>query len=82
MTVRAKVVLCGVTEHSWGGKTLRFDTQYDATIPEDQRFQKATPSGHIEMQIDNPAALAQFKLGEPYYVDFSPAKLPVAGQAA
>lgn len=78
MTVRAKVVLSGVTEHRWGTKTLRFDTQYDSSIPEDQRFQTATPSGHIELQIDNPAALAQFELGSAYYVDFSPAAVPTA----
>jgi hypothetical protein len=73
MTVRAKLHLVSETQHEWGGKTLRFETRYDPAIPEDQRFQKATPSGHIELSIDNPSALEQFALGGNYYVDFTPA---------
>mgnify|MGYP003396251839 CR=1 FL=1 len=71
--VRAKLVLQEITDCSWGGKRIKFQTQYDSSIPEDQRFQKATPTGSAEFQIDNPAALEQFKLGETYYVDFTPA---------
>lgn len=73
MTVRAKMRLNAITEHDTGSKTLKFYTSYDQTIPEDQRFMKATPSGTIEMLVDNPAALEQFKIGESYYVDFTPA---------
>lgn len=80
MTVRAKLHLTTMTNHEWGGKTLRFDTRYDDTIPEDQRFQKATPSGHVELMIDNPAALSQFELGKDYYVDFS--AVPAAAKEA
>lgn len=54
-------------------KFLVFQTCYDSSIPEDQRFQKATPSGCIKMQVDNPAALEQFEVGKSYYVDFTPA---------
>jgi hypothetical protein len=75
MTVRAKLVLTEVGE-MLHGKRLHFSAQYDTSIPEDQRFQKATPSASAEFQIDNPAALAQFKLGEAYYVDFTPAQKP------
>jgi len=74
MSVRAKLQLTSETKHTWGGKTLRFDCRYDDSIPEDQRFQKATPSGSIELQIDNPAALEKFELGKSYYADFSPAE--------
>ena len=73
MAVRAKLHLTSEPVHEWGGKTLRFETRYDDKIPEDQRFQKATPSGHAELMIDNPAALAQFEIGKDYYVDFVPA---------
>lgn len=78
MTVRAKLKLTSTKQTKWhpgheGQTSLRFEAQYDATIPEDQRFQKATPSGHCELVIDNPAALAQFELGKDYYVDFTPA---------
>jgi hypothetical protein len=71
MTVRAKLTLTAVIETMYG-KSVRFSAQYDSSIPEDQRFQKATPSASAEFQIDNPAALEQFKLGDAYYVDFSP----------
>jgi len=75
MSVRAKMQLQEVTSVQWsaGTKILKFQTSYDPTIPEDQRFTKATPSGQITMQVDNPAALEQLKLGEFYYVDFTPA---------
>lgn len=77
MTVRAKLKLTGIHEHKWHKDmapqvTLKFTAQYDPTIPEDQRFQKATPSGSCELQIDNPVALALFELGVDYYVDFIP----------
>ena len=71
--VRAKMTLQAVTEYPGGMKCLKFYTQYDPSLPEDQRFSKATQSGSIEMHVDNPKALEQFKLGEAYYVDFSPA---------
>lgn len=78
MTVRAKLHLKAMTEYEWGGKKLAFETRYDTSIPEDRRFQKATPSGEIFMHIDNPTALEQFKLGGDYYVDFSPVPPAVA----
>jgi hypothetical protein len=76
MTVRAKLHLTAITDSVWNRRTLRFDTHYDDMIPEDMRFQMATPTGHAELQIDNPAALEQFKLGESYYVDFVPVPKP------
>lgn len=73
MSVRAKMKLTAITEHAnWQGKRLRFESQYDMSIPEDQRFQKATPSANAEFTIDNPPALEQFKLGDDYYLDFTP----------
>ncbi|MFP3564710.1 hypothetical protein [Paraburkholderia sp. SIMBA_030] len=75
MSVRAKFQLQSVTAHAWSptSKTLKFSAMYDTSIPEDQRFQKATPSGSFEMTVDNPAALEQFNLGEHYYFDITPA---------
>ncbi len=75
-SVRAKLRLTQVTETAYGSKILRFDCQYDETIPEDRRFQKATPHGNAELYIDNPMALGQFKLGDTYYVDFTNAPKP------
>lgn len=79
MAVRAKLRLSNIRTDQWHKdlppqKTLRFDAQYDDSIPEDKRFQKATPSGHCELQIDNEAAVAQFEVGKSYYVDFTPAE--------
>jgi hypothetical protein len=74
MTVRAKLTVENITEihGTWGtSKTVNFRTQYDNTIPEDQRFQKATPSGSASFNIDNPAALEQFQPGYTFYVDFT-----------
>jgi len=75
MSVRAKLCLTSVTTQCWNpnSKKLHFDTQYDDSIPEDQRFYDATPSGNFEMLVNNPAALAQFELGKMYYVDVTPA---------
>lgn len=73
MAARAKLTLQSITQHSGGSRSLKFMAIYDTSTPEDQRFQKATPSATAEFFIDNPAALEQFKLGEAYYVDFTPA---------
>ena len=40
-------------------------------LAEDISFQKATPSGHAEYQIDNPKAAEQLVIGKQYYVDFT-----------
>ena len=72
--VRGKFQLTNITHNHWNAesKTLRFMTIYDASIEEDKKFAKATPTGTIEMQVDNPAALAKFEIGKYYYVDFTP----------
>lgn len=72
MSVRAKLQLVSITDHGTTSKTLKFMAQYDSVTPEDQRFQKATPSATAEFMIDNPKALEQFKIGSQYYVDFTP----------
>lgn len=78
MSVRAKMTLNSITEEKWGPtegqstKYLNFNCTYDASLPEDQRFQKATPNGSAKFQVDNPAALEQFVPGQAYYVDFTP----------
>jgi hypothetical protein len=46
-----------------------FSPQYDMSIPEQRRFQKATPSGTFTMQVDNPAVFDRFKPGRLYYLD-------------
>jgi hypothetical protein len=73
MSVRAKLKLVEITALSWGSaKRLKFQAEYDSSIPEDIRFAKASPSGHFEILIDNPEALEKFQIGKSYYVDASP----------
>lgn len=71
--VRGKFKLQEVIQTNWGGdgRTLVFRAEYDPDLPEDQSYSKATPTGEIRMQVDNPQALQQFELGKAYYVDFS-----------
>lgn len=72
MAVRAKV-RCNAID----GNKVDFCTVYeqpDERDTENQRFTQATPWGDIRLGIDNPAALAQFKVNEEYYVDFTPVK--------
>ncbi|WP_374653109.1 hypothetical protein [Dongia sp.] len=82
MNVRAKFKLISITTLAGTpAKTLVFSPQYDESIPEDVRFAKYTPNGRLEMQVDNPAALAAFEIGHVYYLDFSPVAAPAAPQA-
>ncbi len=69
--MRAKMVCEAVVPQQHGGFQVTFRCQYDQSIPEDQRFTKATPWGMINMQIDNPEAVKQLVIGQAYYVDFS-----------
>jgi hypothetical protein len=71
--IRAKFRCVSETKHFYGdpaARTLRFDAIYSPDIPEDQRYAKATPTGTLEMRVDNPSA--QFTVGAFYYLDFVP----------
>lgn len=72
MTIRAKMRLNAVVAQQWGGAKAIFTCEYDPLTPEDQRFQKATPTGLAEFTIDNPDALAQLVIGKAYYFDMTP----------
>ena len=70
MSVRCKMKLIESTQSVWTtGRTLLFRAEYDASIPEDQRFCRATPNAEFKMQVDNQAALDQLVLGATYYFD-------------
>lgn len=55
-------------EKTWP-RTYRFSPQYDPSVPEDQRYAKASPMGELRIQVDNPAV--SFKPGTTYYLDFT-----------
>lgn len=72
--VRGKFKLDVITNYSCGTKCFNFTavSPADGEIEENAKYHKYTPSGKVEMVIDNPAARAQFALGEYYYLDFTP----------
>lgn len=71
----APMMLVSTTDHAGGWKTLRFIGRWDDTIPEDRRLvgKGECQGGHIELEIDNPIAVRQFKNGESYWVYFAKA---------
>ena len=73
--VRAKFRVNNIrtyTDDPNGLKTIVLHAVYDDGIPENQRFAQATPSGTVEITINNPPASDVFKHGQEFYVDFSP----------
>lgn len=73
--IRAKFEVLSVTKYAhFGGTKVEMSPVY-SNDPEhpNKAFWEATPSGKIEMQINNPSAAQQFEVGKEYYVDFSPA---------
>lgn len=77
-TVRAKFKVTEIIEKRFSAeyvqKTVVLTPQYDQKIAEDVSFQKATPTGRMEMQIDNPVAIERMPIGRVFYVDFTPAE--------
>lgn len=80
--MRAKMVLNNVVTYPKGGEvtqeTLSFNavaaSQYPADgSDEDNTYAKFSPSASLSITITNPALLGQFKVGEKYYVNFTPA---------
>jgi hypothetical protein len=75
--VRAKFAVTAVIDTQYAPATshkkIVLEPRYDPKLAEDVSFSKATPSGRIEMQIDNPAAIEAMPIGQVFYVDFTPA---------
>lgn len=67
MTIRAKFEVISVEN-----ETVTLEPRYDETIPEDRRFNEATPWGRLEMFVNNPAALEQLQPGRVFYLDLVP----------
>ena len=74
MSIRCKVMCTALDVNEHGSGKVHFETRYDSKLAaEDAAFQKATPWGTVEFQIDNPKAIEQLKVGQNYYFDVSPA---------
>lgn len=72
MSVRAKFKVVSVTESEGGNKYVKLQPVVGGS-PENEQFFKWTPTGEINMGTINPAAAEQFKPGQQFYVDFTPA---------
>jgi hypothetical protein len=73
MTVTAKFVVSVRTQryNEEGPVEVVLTPNYGtAENPKNAEWAKATPSGKIEMTIDNPAASEQFELGREFTVTF------------
>jgi hypothetical protein len=75
MTVRAKFTVTSKQDWFRGGKVELTPVYSTDPNHENKTFWDATPSGKIELGINNPDAYAQFSLGLDYYVDFTKAPL-------
>ena len=77
MSVRGKFHCNSIEVHpNWmhkGEKThvVKLTAVGDDGTAENKRFAAATPSGSIEMTVDNPQAQV-FEPGKEYFVDFTP----------
>lgn len=72
--VRAKFRVISVAQDIYQAqaRTIKLSPQYDQSIPEDQRFAQATPTGELTMYVNNPAAVAELAIGKYFYLDFTP----------
>jgi len=53
--------------------------KYDASgLDEDNTFAKYSPGATLSINVANPALWDQFKVGDRFYVDFTPADVPAA----
>jgi len=71
--VRAKMVVDTVTKNRYGQEVVKFFCQYSDN-PEDNSFAKTTPSGSMELTIDNEALHGTFSPGGAFYVDLTSVK--------
>ena len=76
MTVRAKFYVSKLDPYSppsTGGEVVLFPVYSEDPNHENKKFWDATPSGTIQMIINNPAAFERFTMDKQFYVDFTPA---------
>lgn len=71
--VRAKFVVTQVTRYEGGYAQIELEPRYSKTIPEDQRFAEATPSGKLSMMVTNRAVIDVLQPGKVFYIDITEA---------
>jgi hypothetical protein len=67
--MRAKFHVDSVT-HFQHGRGVKLSAVHDGS-PENNEFALASPSGSLEMHINNPAAVDFLQPGSNYYLDFT-----------
>lgn len=71
-TIRAKFQCSEVTQFAYGAQKMKASVVYAGDKnSEDNTFAKATPSGEIWLQIDNPSAQGVIKPGTYFYADLT-----------
>lgn len=73
MAVRGKFQVVSITSNHWNkdSRTIKLLAVYDNGIEENAKYAKTTPSGSIEIEVNNPPAAEFFELGKYVYIDFS-----------
>jgi hypothetical protein len=72
--IKAKFNVMEITKYgNGGGGKVTLSPVVGGDNPENKEFWEATPSGKIELCIDNPAVMQAFEFGE-YYVEFTKAE--------
>lgn len=68
---RCKFQVISVTDYGPNcSKKIRLETRYDSELAkEDRAFRKATPTGSMEVDIDNPNVFDIFSPGNYVYID-------------
>lgn len=69
--VKAKFICISKEQNINGGRVSL--EPVTAGSDENKSFWKYTPSGKLEMYIDNDAAFGEFHVGTEYYLDITPA---------
>ena len=72
MNIRAKMYVQSITTTEYSDVVELCAVYGGTTNAEDNTYAKASPSGTLKLQIDNPTARGIFKPGMKYYVDLSP----------
>lgn len=67
--LQSQIVTAGMSAKQYIFNAISAST--DPSIPEDKAFTKYTPSGKLEVSIDNPAVESMLKVGETYYLDLT-----------
>jgi hypothetical protein len=76
--VRAKFTCTDKVQNNDNGEIekIRFEA-VTCGSKENEQFFKYTPYGKLDMNTINKAAADQFEVGKQYYIDISPADMPV-----